>query len=232
MKVGVMQPYLFPYIGYYQLVNSVDKFVFYDDVTFIKQSYINRNSILSPSGSSYRFTLPVLKASSFEKINSLYFDSNTKKILRTMEQTYSKAPFFKKVFPIVEATLTSSDRKVSTLNAKSVKDVFSYLDIRKEFFFASEIEYKEDLTAEKKLIDITKRLGGSSYVNSYGGKELYSLNNFKAHDLGLTFIKPRKLEYKQISKGNKFAPNLSMIDVLMHNDVNEVKKLLIKCEVL
>lgn len=101
MIVGVMQPYLFPYLGYFQLVHHCDKFVFYDDVNYIKGGYVNRNNILCNSKKQL-FTLPVEKASSFKKINELSFQRNPKKIIRTIEQAYSKSTYFDEVMPLVD----------------------------------------------------------------------------------------------------------------------------------
>ena len=67
MKLAIMQPYVFPYIGYFQLINAVNKFIFYDDVDYIKQGWINRNQILL-NGKAYLFTIPLADASSLRKI--------------------------------------------------------------------------------------------------------------------------------------------------------------------
>ncbi|HCR3455045.1 TPA: WbqC family protein, partial [Proteus mirabilis] len=98
MILAVMQPYLFPYIGYYQLAYHSDMFIFYDDVNYIKGGYINRNNILTKNGPQL-FTLPVKKASSFKKINELFYQEDTRKILTSISQAYSKAPYFTSVFP-------------------------------------------------------------------------------------------------------------------------------------
>ena len=70
MKLAIMQPYLFPYLGYFQLIAAVDKFVFYDDVNFIKNGWINRNRLLI-SGKVNYITIPLSGASSFLKINQV-----------------------------------------------------------------------------------------------------------------------------------------------------------------
>ena len=100
MKLAVMQPYLFPYIGYFQLIYAADLFLIYDDVAYIKQGYINRNSILSPNGAA-RFTIPVPGASSNKLISELKFSGDVAKVLRTIEQRYCKAPHFEEIFPMI-----------------------------------------------------------------------------------------------------------------------------------
>ncbi|KAA8596486.1 WbqC family protein [Vibrio cyclitrophicus] len=220
MKLAVMQPYLFPYIGYYQLVNSVDKFVFYDDVNFIKCGYINRNNILV-NGKSQMFTLPVLSASQNKLINELSFSENVKKILKTIEQTYSKAPYFNDVFPIIKGVLSDANRSVVNLTIQSVVEVFKYLGIEKEFFLSSEIGNDKSLIAKERLIDMTKILDCDIYINSPGGKSLYDKEYFRKSGVELNFIEMKEVSYEQY--GSEFVSHLSIIDVLMWNSKMDVK---------
>ncbi|TVU61484.1 WbqC family protein [Vibrio atlanticus] len=225
MIFSVMQPYIFPYLGYYQLVNAVDKFVFYDDVTFIKSGYINRNSILS-NGLAQRFTIPVPGMSSNILINELKFDSNVKKILKAIQQSYSKAPFFNQVYPLVEGVLMCKNRSIEHICALSIKMVFEYLEIDKEILFSSNIQYDRTLPAPDKLIAIAKALGGDKYINTPGGKSLYSKDYFAGKNVHLSFIETEHYKYTQ--NNNEFIPHLSMIDVLMWNEKDAVKELLNK----
>ena len=225
MSYAVMQPYLFPYLGYYQLVNSVNTFVFYDDVNFIKRGYINRNNILS-NGKSLRFTIPVINASQNKLINELSFDKNVKKILKTIEQSYKKAPYFEHVFPLVESVLNNENRRVDHLCAKSISVVFDYLGINKDFYFSSELEYNRDLSAADKLIAMADVLKSSDYINSPGGKSLYNKEYFAKKEISLSFIEIEKYEYSQNT--GEFIPHLSMIDVLMWNSKVQIIELLTK----
>ena len=225
MSFGVMQPYLFPYLGYYQLVNAVDKFVFYDDVTFIKGGYINRNNILS-SGKAQRFTIPVPGMSSNTLINELSFDKNVRKTLKTVEQSYKKAPYFEHVFPLIDSVLNDENRRVEHICSKSITVVFDYLGINKDFYFSSELEYKRDLSAADKLIAMASVLKSSDYINSLGGQALYNRDYFAEKKICLSFIETEKYQYLQ--NNEKFIPHLSMIDVLMWNNKIQVVELLAK----
>lgn len=225
MSYAVMQPYLFPYLGYYQLVNSVSAFVFYDDVNFIKRGYINRNNILS-NGKSLRFTVPVINASQNKLIKDLSFDDNVKKILKTIEQSYKKAPYFEAVYSIVETVLNSENRSLEHVCGKSITLIFKYLGIQKYFYYSSELEYRRDLAAADKLIEIGKKLEMGDYVNSPGGKALYSKEYFSSKNVNLSFIEIDSYEYSQHTE--QFIPHLSMIDVLMWNSPTQVKLLLDK----
>lgn len=223
MSFAVMQPYLFPYLGYYQLVNAVDKFVFYDDVTFIKGGYINRNNILS-NGKAQRFTIPVPGMSSNTLINELSFDKNIKKILKTIEQSYKKAPYFEHVFPLIKSVLNNEIRRVDHLCAKSISVVFDYLGISKDFYYSSELEYNRDLSAADKLIAMAGILKSNDYINSPGGKSLYDKEYFAKKEICLSFIEIEKYEYSQNT--DEFIPHLSMIDVLMWNSKSAILELL------
>lgn len=223
MKVAVMQPYLFPYLGYYQLVNYVDTFVFYDDVTFIKQGYINRNYILL-NGKPTRITVPVPGASSNKKIKELEFSLSVGKILKTIMQAYSKAPFFDVIYPLVERVFTHPNRNIADVCQLSIAEVFRYLDIKKNMLKSSELKYCRSLSAASRLVDICKTLGSNHYVNSAGGSHLYSKTYFATQRCKLSFLQLNNVCYPQ---GNTdFVPNLSIVDALMWCDKERISELL------
>ena len=223
MVFAVMQPYLFPYLGYYQLVHSVDTFVFYDDVTFIKGGYINRNRILS-NGQAQLFTLPVPGKSSNVLINKLAFDKNTRKQLKLIEQSYSKAPFFGEIFPIVKSVINAGKRNVEHICRLSITQVMDYLGIKRRYHYSSDMAYDRDVSSAHKLINISAHLNSNEYINSPGGKSLYSKEMFNNNGVSLKFIKTKRHRYRQ--KSDLFIPNLSMIDVLMWNSKAEAIRLL------
>ena len=133
MKIAIMQPYVFPYLGYFQLINSVDRFIFFDDVGFIKQGWINRNNILL-NKSKHRFTIPVQKISSNISIRETRILKNphdwNRKLLNTIRHAYQNAPYFKFVYPIVESILKDcSDKSVAEVAINSIEKVLEYLSI-------------------------------------------------------------------------------------------------------
>ena len=213
MKLAVMQPYLFPYIGYFQLIYAADIFLIYDDVAYIKQGYINRNSILSRNGAT-RFTIPVPGASSNKLISELAFSKDVAKVLRTIEQSYSKSPRFGDVFPIIQGALELEDRSIASVCRKSFKDIFSYLGVDKQFKKTSELEYDRSASARDRLIDLCHQFGADCYINASGGRELYAKPDFAEKGVRLKFLDSLPVEYSQ-GRG-EFIPKLSIIDVLMH----------------
>lgn len=219
-----------PYLGYFQLVHAVDKFVFFDDVNFIKKGWINRNYIYSLNG-PHLFTVPLIKASQNKLIKDTYindFEPFRLSFKESLRHSYSKAPFYSQVIEWLEGWFFRSEFSfISQLAATSIQKVFEYLDLEKEFFFSSEIDYqksKTDNTATDKIISICRLLGAKHYINPRNGKDLYQRADFERYDLKLSFINMKPIAYSQFDR--EFMPYLSMIDVLMFNNKEQIKKLL------
>ncbi|OXB22903.1 hypothetical protein B0A80_14405, partial [Flavobacterium tructae] len=186
MSVAVMQPYVFPYIGYFQLIKSVDVFVFYDDVNFIKQGWINRNKILV-GGKEFIFTIPLKEVSSFATIKKTEINNQLLikwkvKFFRTLEQSYKKAPYFNEIYKLIEDILEKEYISIAELAYESVISISKYLDLKTIFSFSS-LDYVDTklLDRESRLIEIVKRNKSSSYINPLGGKELYNKESFAQH---------------------------------------------------
>ena len=225
-----MQPYLFPYLGYFQLVNAVDVFIFADDVNFIKGGFINRNKILFKNEERY-ITAPCMKKSQNKLINEVRVSTENKgypdNILLTINQTYAKAPFFDDVFPIIESIFNSDVDMLSTLAASSVELVSKYLKINVDFKFSSEsFNHTKGQEKSTRLINITKELGGTTYMNPIGGANIYNKKCFENQGIKLIFLESEAITYPQFN--DKFIPRLSIIDVMMHNSLEDVNKLLNK----
>ena len=217
MTLGIMQPYLFPYIGYFQLINSVDKFVIYDDVNFIKQGWINKNRILL-NCNEYAFTVPLSNASSFQTIdktaiNYKLFPAWKDKFLKTLAQAYTKAPNYAVVAELVNNVLSQNQETISQMALTSIADIYSYLGLEKDIVPTSACYNNNEFKASERVIDICKKEGATAYINPIGGQELYAKAAFAAAGLQLNFIKSHKIEYPQFKCA--FVPWLSIIDLLM-----------------
>jgi len=223
MNLAIMQPYFLPYIGYIQLINASDVFVFYDDVTYIKQGWINRNRIIL-GGKPYLFTLEVRGASSFKEINTIEVGDNRKKLLKTFEQAYRNAPFYKEIEPLLQAIFCSREKNLSLYIVDTHKLISEYLGIKTEFMISSRIDKNYMLKGQDKVIEISKILGASHYINSIGGKDLYSKNDFLNAGITLSFLQPHITPYVQLA--DEFIPSLSVIDVMMYNNVAAIQKML------
>jgi len=234
MKIAVMQPYIFPYIGYFQMINAVDKFVFYDDVNFIKQGWINRNRILV-SNKDYLFTIPIKNASSFAlinetEINQALFEKWSRKFQQTIALNYKKAPFFHDIFTLMSRILEEECTTIAQLAMQSVKSVLAYMGIDTPCVVASEKYQNKALVRQERLIDICKQEQATHYINAIGGQELYKKEDFIKEGIKLDFIKTLPIEYKQFN--NEFVPWLSIIDVLMFNSIEEIRIMLNKYELV
>lgn len=221
-----MQPYLFPYIGYFQLLEAVDKFVFYDDVNFIKGGWINRNRLFLAGAVRY-FTVPLIGASPFEKINKTRLqagDEWAKSILSSVRQSYGKAPFYKPVADLLNGVLSGHDGMLSSIARNSVIDTAHYLGIEKEFVLSSEIYGNQDLRGAERVIDICNIENAKEYWNLPGGRSLYQENDFLRKGCCLKFVDVSISQYRQTTPD--FHSGLSIIDVLMYNDPQSVKEML------
>lgn len=229
MKLAIMQPYLFPYLGYYQLIKAVDTFVIYDDVNFIKQGWINRNRILL-NGRDFMFNIILKGASSFKKINEIEVIGNNQKLIATIEQAYRKSPYFNEVYPLLTNTLLSKETNLAKFLTNTLQATIAYLSMNISILVSSEIEKNTSMKGEDKVIDICMQLKATSYVNAIGGRELYSKEKFGENGLVLNFIKSKPIVYTQFQ--NQFVPWLSIIDVLMFNSKEKITEMLNQYELI
>ena len=232
MKLAIMQPYIFPYIGYFQLIKVVDEFVLYDDVNFINRGWINRNRILV-NGKDSMFTIPLKDASQNKLINEIdvNWDDNWKgKFLKTIEQAYKKAPFYENVLPIIEKTIEIKEVQFSKIIENNLRLICEYLEIKTEIISSSTIYQNTDKKAQERILDICLQEKANHYINPIGGLELYDKEVFAKENMQMNFIKSLPVEYKQFK--NEFVPWLSMIDVLMFNSKEEINKFLDKFELV
>ncbi len=233
MRVAIMQPYLFPYIGYFQLMNAVDRWVVYDDVAFIKQGWINRNRILI-NGEPQMFTVPLHGASSFVLINQTEINQRIypiwkSKFYKTLEQSYRKAPNFDVIFPLIKEVLDTEHKTISALALHGLKAVTGYLEISTTIVESSASYNNNDLRGEYRVLDICRQENAMEYINVPGGKHLYDKLEFEKKNIELHFIEPKLMPYNQF-KGS-FVPWLSIIDVLCFNSKEQIHTLLKACEI-
>ena len=216
----IMQPYFFPYVGYFQLLHAADRFVVYDDVTFIKQGWINRNRILINGQPSY-ITVPVKHATSFKAIHEIEIDDGPQnrlwraRMLKSIDNAYRRAPEFSRVFPLVEAVLASGVTCVADLARASLRAVADYLRLNPTWVDSSRGYANAALHGQDRVLDICRAEGASQYVNPPGGAELYSPAAFEAAGVRLRILKPQAISYPQF--GGEHVPSLSIIDLLMFN---------------
>jgi len=226
LKLGVMQPYLFPYIGYFQLITEVDTFVFYDDVNFIKAGWINRNRIFIDDKAKY-FTVPCKGISQNKlifEIDHALDEKTRRKLLNKIQSSYGNAPFFNSVLPLFESVIYSDSKTIADLAISSVCQTMDYLNTGTDFKISSEAYDNRSLNGMESVLDICKREGAAIYVNPIGGRQLYSKKAFSEQGVQLKFLHSESIMYKQF-KGN-FVEGLSILDVMMFNSKQKVQDFL------
>lgn len=210
MKIAIMQPYFAPYLGYFQLIKEVDTFIFYDDVNFIKGGWINRNFI-TINKELKRFTIPLIKPSSFKKINEIEVNWDCKdmtKLIKTFNQNLKNHEIFNKI--IEEKPKTIADMAIL-----SVSLICKYLNITTKLKKSSDLNYKKQNDKVLNLVEICKLENSFHYINPGGGKDLYNKKQFSSHGIKLNFIKgtssPSILEIMNNSEVNKQLNNYTLI---------------------
>lgn len=225
MKVAIMQPYLFPYIGYWQLVNAVDRFVLLDDVNYIVRGYINRNSILI-NGEPHKFTIPIQKASQNRLIKDTklnFQETDKKKFIAMLENAYKKALHYQDVMPLIKKIVFQEEEDLTSYIYISIKEISAYLNISTDIYRSSRIPKDISLKAQERIIEICKKMRADVYINPCGGRELYVHERFEEEGIQLFFLDTRGENITYWQGTEEFKPNLSIIDVMMFNDVTTVK---------
>jgi hypothetical protein len=222
-----MQPYFFPYIGYFQLINAVDSFVLYDDIQYTKKGWINRNRILQNGRDCY-VTLPLKKASDYLDVNERYladtWPKEHKKLIDKLINCYRKAPYFNEVFPVIEQIIKAEHNNLFDYLYNSLIELVSYLNINTDIVVSSTLNINNALKGEQKVIEICETMKATHYINSIGGMELYGKNTFAHKKINLHFLKSNNIKYLQLN--NDFVPWLSIIDVLMFNSLYKIQSYL------
>jgi hypothetical protein len=232
MKVGIMQPYFLPYLGYFQLIKSVDKFVVYDTIQYTKKGWINRNRYLSNNQPSI-FSVSIKKDSNFLDVNKRLLSddylNHNKKTLKKLEQAYKKAPNFNEVFPLIlDIFLFDKNNNLFDFIFNSLELLTNYLEVKTPLIKSSEVIGDDtNLKSKNRVVNLCRQLSADVYINPIGGVEQYDKEDFKKEGLILNFHKINKIEYDQFSDTHE--PYLSILDVMMFTDA---KKLLDEYQLL
>jgi hypothetical protein len=227
MKIAIMQPYFCAYIGYYQLINSVDKFVICNNMQYTKRGWFNRNRILD-NGNIKVFTIPLKKYKRDTNVNLRFLADNSIReriiILKQIQNFYQKAPFYSQNYPFIESLFLQKNENLFNFIYDSVIKMCSILNIKTQIILSSSLDINHELKSQDRIVEMCKYLKTDIYINPIGGKELYNKEVFKEEGIELRYIKSKKIEYAQFD--HAFVPWLSIIDVLMFNEIEKVKSYL------
>ncbi|MGF6596454.1 hypothetical protein P3T23_001161 [Paraburkholderia sp. GAS448] len=231
-RVAIMQPYFFPYIGYFQLIKAVDQFVVYDNIQYTKKGWINRNRFLK-GGRDETFSIPLKKDSDYLNVveRRVSADFNKRKFLNHLSEAYRKAPHFDPVFALVEQVVMLAELNLFAFIRNSIDQTCAYLEIATPILVSSMLPIDHALRGSDKVIAICNALDADTYINSIGGRSLYDKDEFKRNGLTLKFLQSKPIEYRQF--GAAFVPYLSIIDVMMFNEKSTVRDLIeLSCDLL
>lgn len=233
-----MQPYFFPYLGYYQGIHSVDKYLLYDQVTYLKEGWVHRNRFLVVNGQPSYFMARLQQKSSNMRLCEVKLDEKLnwrKKILHSVLYNYRRRPYFNEIYPLVERVVYANVSRIVELSVLSIKTICEYLEINTNVCSDTSkfIELEEKLNDEDNLhinfpslnleiferkvvraLEICRIEKANTFINAIGGQVLYSKEEFRANNVDLFFLQTRPYAYSQ--PASIFYPHLSIIDVLMN----------------
>ena len=229
MKLGIMQPYFFPYIGYWQLINAVDEFVLFDEVQFIRHGWINRNRVLKSGGWAY-ITLPLKKHSRNIKISEIEISDGIdlqNYVLTRLTYYKNKSPFYEDTVNLMDEILSDIlETNLAAINERIIAKVTNVLGIKTKISMSSKrgFDYSGVNDSGEWALEISKQMDASEYINPISGREIFDNGKFNSNGIKITFISPKNTIYPQL--GSSFEPWLSIIDVLMFNGMDKTMDML------
>lgn len=226
MKISVMQPYFLPYIGYFQLINTSDIFVIYDNIKYTKKGWINRNRMLN-QGKEQKFSLPLKKDSDHLDIKDRWISStySREKLLNQFHEAYKKAPYYDFLRPVLETVINYENDNLFDYLFHSINVIAAHLSINTKIIKSSDIPINPSLRSHERVIGLCQALEGKDYINPIGGITLYDRKHFLHEGLRLHFLKSNEtIQYDQLNTYH--TPWLSIVDILMFVPHQEVKRIL------
>ena len=225
VRISIMQPYLFPNLNYFRLMTGT-KFIFLDDVNFMKRGFVNRNSFWSIEEGSRRFSVPIHKASQNKKISELKYLGDFSEIRKNFEIVHKSDRFYHTVEMLLDSFLQGvqkTDLTVSEVNIVSLRLIADFLGIKVAFMNSSELPLKNDLKGQSRILEICKILYADVYLNASGGRKLYNSRYFSDHSVQLCFQAEKDL----VKEPYEFCSILSVISKFGQDRTKEMLEELI-----
>ena len=221
MRVAIMQPYILPYIGYFQLIEAADVFIVYDNIKYTKKGWINRNRFLS-NGSDALFSLPLKKDSDYLDVvdREISPDFAPDKLLNQLKEAYRKAPHLDDTLGLLRSALIQEERNLFRFLKHALEQTCRHIGIRTPFVTSSTLSIDHALQGQDKVIALCHAVGANAYVNPIGGTALYNQADFAQAGIELRFLRSTLKPYRQFAE--EFVPGLSILDVLMFNSPKRV----------
>jgi len=227
MKLGIMQPYFFPYLGHFSLIAAVDEWIVFDITQYTPKTWMNRNRILHPSAGWQYVTVPLSNSSISIKTHEakiLSIGDARSNIVGKLSHYKKKAPHFEAVIKLINSVFDSEidDDSLVQLNVRGLKAVCSYLNIPFNYRICSEMNLTlpEIMHPGDWALEICSQLGATSYLNPSSGRDIFDAAAFDRRGVSLQFAQPT--EYIYNTSPYKYEPGLSILDVLMWNPPDNV----------
>ncbi len=233
-----MQPYFFPYIGYFQLINAVDKWIVFDVVQYMRHHWINRNRILHPSLGWQYIVVPVAKYHRESLIKDILIVDTSmwrSRIIAQLEHYHKKAPFFRETVNFIRdcfSSIDTTEKQISKLNTFFLKKTCERLSIKFDYEICSEMRLKLfDVTEPGEwALTISEQMGANEYINPIGGNGIFHSSKFEEKKIVLKFLTSKSITYEQ--RGYEFVPDLSIIDLMMWNSEADIKIMLNEYDII
>jgi hypothetical protein len=227
--VAIMQPYFFPYIGYWQLMEKVDQWIIFDDIQFINKGWINRNRILHPNiEKDWQYiTLPLAKKNQKDKICEISIDNQKNwynEMLGKMSHYAKKTSYYNSTVDLFKQCVDEDGIYLSDLLIKTIHVIAKVLNIKAKIRVQSEMKLnlKEVDHPGQWALRICEIIGAKEYINPISGQKLFNKDEYRSSGIELRFFQTEEHVYNQ--KRNKFVPKLSIIDSLMWESIDNLIK--------
>jgi len=220
-----MQPYFFPYPGYFSLIKNSDKWIFFDTPQYIRHGWVNRNRVLKPVEGWQYITVPLKKHERDATIKDVITNNAEDwkiKIIRQLEHYKKLAPFYIQTIKLIENCFAVSTDSLSELNIASIKEICRHLEIEcnSEVFSKMDIAIDAVSAPDEWALNICKAIGGTQYINPPGGLDFFDKNKYISQNIDIKFLEINTAVYQQGKR--EFIPGLSIIDVMMFNDIPKI----------
>lgn len=231
MKLGIMQPYFFPYLGYISLIKHTDAFVLFDPVQYIRHGWIERNRILKQNDGWQYIAVPLVKHGMETKIRDIKLDNSQNwqdKILSQLTHYKRKSPFYKETIEVIKKGISKPVTSISELNFNTLKVVCSYLNIgfNCSIFTEMNLDIGEVNAPDEWALRISQLLGATEYWNPPGGQSFFDAEKYRQGGVKLFFHEINLNFYSQRRGVENFIPGLSIIDVMMFNSPERINEML------
>lgn len=235
MKLGIMQPYFFPYLGYFSLIKNTDHFVFFDTPQYERRSWMNRNRILNINGDVNYITVPLVKAPQKTAIKDMIVDNTQdwpESMIAKMGLYKKKAPYYEETVKFFRSVLKEKYHSLADLNVKTTIATCEYLGIEQRFDVFSKMDLSIGPVSQPDewALEITKAMSYDTYINPPGGTAFFRKELYTKNGIDLKFLKINLQPYIQCI--GRFESSLSIIDAMMFNSKETIRNMLDEYELL